>query len=456
MLNPNDEVMAAVKKQTKWGVEAKKLMLAGESFSDRLLVDILLARMDEKDVRAGGWILDGFPRTQTQAALLLEAGLAPHAFILLRASGKAVVERVAGRRVDPITGQVYHIEHCPPGEKDQKDVTGRLVRLPDDTEQNAKVRFKDFVDNIPAVKDAFAYCMLAVDDGNRPPAEVLEDVYSALSQRGLFNRPPVGESEGKVEPTIIHAMPPVKPKRRAGKFLAANPYPIKVVLLGCPLSGKGTQREEIVAEFGLVHLDPAEVLAEAIAAKTPFGLQAAELVARNEKVPDGLFDDMMLARLRKKDCAKKGWVVVGWPRTEAQARALMNVNPPDVAFLLKVSDSAAMARLAGCRVDPLSGHIYHLEHKEPVIDEIAQRLLTRQDSGDSPEAIRRRFRDYAANVDGLTAAFDKAIKTLDGEKPVVKVWNDVFLKLEWIEDRNQEGKMVYSESTQVNCYCSLS
>ncbi|KAE9181704.1 hypothetical protein PF004_g24456, partial [Phytophthora fragariae] len=115
----------------------------GELVPDDLIVDVVLGRLAESDCVTRGWLLDGFPRTASQAEALLSAQggrAAPDCVLELEVPDKEVVRRIAGRRVDPVTGKTYHVEFNPP----PKDVVDRVVQRNDDTEEKIQTRLTQF------------------------------------------------------------------------------------------------------------------------------------------------------------------------------------------------------------------------------------------------------------------------------------------------------------------------
>lgn len=123
-------------------------------------------------------MLDGFPRTPDQAKALEDAGVAADCFLFLDVPDSVLVERVVGRRTDPVTGKIYHMKFSPP---DDAEVLARLEQRSDDTEEKVKVRLEQFHANVEAVKDSYTDIMNKVD-GNRAPdvvsAEILEAIKS--------------------------------------------------------------------------------------------------------------------------------------------------------------------------------------------------------------------------------------------------------------------------------------
>jgi adenylate kinase len=121
--------------------------------------------------------LDGFPRTEAQAVALADAGVSADCFIFLNVPDEILVERVVGRRTDPVTGKIYHMKFSPP---DDEEVIARLEQRSDDTEEKVKVRLEQFHANVDAVKDS--YGDISVDiDGTQAPTDVAALIDAAIS-----------------------------------------------------------------------------------------------------------------------------------------------------------------------------------------------------------------------------------------------------------------------------------
>ncbi len=126
-----DMLRAAVKQGTPLGQEAKKVMDAGELVSDDIIMGIIKERLAEPDC-SRGFLLDGFPRTIAQADGLYQHGIGLDRVIEVQVADETIVERMAGRRVHPASGRVYHAEHNPPAQADVDDVTGEPLVLRED------------------------------------------------------------------------------------------------------------------------------------------------------------------------------------------------------------------------------------------------------------------------------------------------------------------------------------
>jgi len=123
--------------------------------------------------------LDGFPRTPAQATALNDAGVHPDCFLFLHVPDDILVERVVGRRTDPVTGKIYHMSFSPP---ENEEISSRLVQRSDDTEEKIKVRLEQFHANVDAVKGFYTNVMTEVD-GSMKPDMVSIAIEEAISSK---------------------------------------------------------------------------------------------------------------------------------------------------------------------------------------------------------------------------------------------------------------------------------
>ncbi|MFN2288511.1 MAG: adenylate kinase [Chromatocurvus sp.] len=135
-----DMLRAAVKAQSELGNRAKEVMDAGALVSDDIIIGLVEERIREPDC-AHGFLLDGFPRTIPQAQALLDSGVVIDHVVEIAVDDEEIVSRMAGRRVHPASGRIYHTEHNPPQAEGVDDVTGEaLVARDDDREETVRKR----------------------------------------------------------------------------------------------------------------------------------------------------------------------------------------------------------------------------------------------------------------------------------------------------------------------------
>ena len=170
---------AAVVAGTDVGKRAKDFMDAGRLVPDEVIIGVVKERLAAPDCVESGWLLDGFPRTPAQAKALADAGVSADCFIFLNVPDSVLVERVVGRRTDPLTGKIYHMKFTPP--KDEV-ILARLTQRSDDTEEKVKVRLEQFHSNVVAVKGNYSSIAIEVD-GTKKPEDVSEMIIKSIDSR---------------------------------------------------------------------------------------------------------------------------------------------------------------------------------------------------------------------------------------------------------------------------------
>lgn len=141
-ISTGDMLRAAIKAGTELGKKAKEVMDAGQLVSDDIMIGLVQERIAQKDCE-NGFLLDGFPRTIPQADAMQEAGIKIDYVLEFDVADDVIVERMAGRRVHPGSGRVYHVSYNPPKEDGKDDVTGEdLLVREDDKEATVRKRLK--------------------------------------------------------------------------------------------------------------------------------------------------------------------------------------------------------------------------------------------------------------------------------------------------------------------------
>jgi len=177
-LSTGDMLRAAVAAQTDVGKLAKEYMDSGKLVPDDVIIGVVKDRLAEDDCTENGWLLDGFPRTPAQAEALAKSGINPDCFLFLNVPDSLLVERVVGRRTDPVTGKIYHMTFSPP---EDEEILGRLEQRSDDTEEKVKVRLEQFHDNVDAVKGSYSEISVEID-GTAKPDVVATSIKEAIQQ----------------------------------------------------------------------------------------------------------------------------------------------------------------------------------------------------------------------------------------------------------------------------------
>lgn len=180
-ISTGDMLRAAKQAGTELGKKAAAFMDAGNLVPDEVVIGLVIDRIGVADCQ-DGFMLDGFPRTRPQAealdSALNEAGVALDVVLLLEVPDELIVERITGRRSDPVTGTIYHLKFNPP----PADIVDRLVHRADDTEAACVARLKKYhSETAPIVPFYESKGLVRRVDGNAAPDIVTERIKSVLS-----------------------------------------------------------------------------------------------------------------------------------------------------------------------------------------------------------------------------------------------------------------------------------
>jgi adenylate kinase len=175
---------------------------------------------------------------------------------------------------------------------------------------------------------------------------------------------------------------------------------MRLILLGPPGAGKGTQAEFIKGRFGIPQISTGDMLRAAVKARSALGLQAEKVMAAGELVSDDLIIALVKDRLTGEDC-RAGYLFDGFPRTIPQADAMRAASVPiDLVLEIDVPDEPIIERMTGRRVHPGSGRSYHVRFNPPKVagidDATGEPLVQRED--DREETVRRRLDVYRAQT----------------------------------------------------------
>ncbi len=208
---------------------------------------------------------------------------------------------------------------------------------------------------------------------------------------------------------------------------------MKIIMLGAPGAGKGTQAKMIAEKFGIPHISTGDIFRANIKNGTELGKKAKEFMDKGQLVPDELTVEILLDRVASDDC-KNGYVLDGFPRTIPQADVLDKEltklgDKVDFAINVDVPDENIVRRMSGRRACLKCGATYHIEHippkKEGICDKCGSELVQRDD--DKPETVQNRLSVYHEQTQPLIEYYDKKniLKSVDGTKDMQEVFNDI-------------------------------
>jgi adenylate kinase len=197
---------------------------------------------------------------------------------------------------------------------------------------------------------------------------------------------------------------------------------MRLILLGPPGAGKGTQAAFIREKFAIPQISTGDMLRAARAAKTPLGLEAGRLMDAGQLVSDDLIIGLVRERLKAPDCAR-GYLFDGFPRTLPQAEALKGAGVRlDYVLEIDVPDEEVIARMSGRRTHPASGRTYHVKFNPPRVegrdDETGEPLVQRED--DREETVRHRLEVYRRQTRPLVDYYGAWARTGDAAAPKVR------------------------------------
>lgn len=213
---------------------------------------------------------------------------------------------------------------------------------------------------------------------------------------------------------------------------------MRMLLLGAPGAGKGTQAQLIAEAFNLPHLSTGDMFRSEIEAQSDVGIKAKAYMDRGDLVPDEVTIEIVNQRLKKADCAA-GFILDGFPRTLEQAKALDNLLQMhhvalDVVFSFEVNEEEIIRRRAGRRTAPKSKRVYHVEFNPPKTpgkcDVSGEDLVQRDD--DKEDVVRHRLKVYAEQTAPLQQYYAERglVVQVNGMQPVKQVFADVKAELQ--------------------------
>ena len=208
---------------------------------------------------------------------------------------------------------------------------------------------------------------------------------------------------------------------------------MKLIMLGAPGAGKGTQAKKISAKYGIPHISTGDIFRANIIGGTELGMKAKAFMDQGQLVPDEITIGMLLDRIKEDDC-QKGYVLDGFPRTIPQAESLTKAltelgDKIDWAVNVDVPDENIISRMSGRRACLGCGQTYHIVYNAPsqegICDVCGQELVLRDD--DKPETVQKRLEVYHKQTQPLIDYYRGAgvLAEVDGTKDLEEVFQDI-------------------------------
>ncbi|KAH3742699.1 Voltage-dependent calcium channel subunit alpha-2/delta-2 [Pelomyxa schiedti] len=201
-----------------------------------------------------------------------------------------------------------------------------------------------------------------------------------------------------------------------------------IVILGPPGSGKGTQCHKLSLKLGLVHVSTGDIFRDAVARNTPLGAKVAPFVNAGDFVPDDLVVQLIKDRLAEPDCASKGALLDGFPRTVSQAQELLRHVAVERAVVFQMADAQCVANMLGRWTDSRTGAIYHDRYAPPPAAVPRDRLVRRACDLDEA-AARQRIRAFHAQLGLIVPCFGGRVQALNAQRNMDTVFRDLLALL---------------------------
>ena len=206
---------------------------------------------------------------------------------------------------------------------------------------------------------------------------------------------------------------------------------MKLIFLGPPGAGKGTQAVGVSAHLGVPHISTGDMFRSAIKNETPTGLEAKRYLDAGELVPDSVTIAMVRERLAMDDC-KNGYLLDGFPRTVDQAMALDQIDPPEAVVDINVPDERLLSRLTGRRICGKCQGTFHISKlaDEKACPVCGGELYQRND--DKPETIETRLKAYHESTEPLIGYYRGLgkLRTVNGDSQLEEVFKAILATLE--------------------------
>ncbi|XP_066510718.1 adenylate kinase 8-like [Hoplias malabaricus] len=350
-----------------------------QEIPQELWIKLIQQRLSKVDCVRRGWVLDAIPKTREEALCLQEAGIAPEHVVMLQAPDAVLIERSLGKRIDPVTGDVYHLTFMWP---DSLEVSQRLERPQGLISEEAIYhQVQAYHREAHGLQHTYESC-LKIIDVDQPHVDVFAQVLTYILSR----------------------------------HHSAAPHTPRIILLGPPGSGKKLQARLLSDKYNLVNICCGELLKAVAADESSMGELINPFLESGRRVPDSMVLQILTERLSRLDCTMRGWILHGFPKDLDQAEALQETKfRPSRVFFLEMTDDVAVERLTLRAIDPVTGEGYHSLYKPAPSAEEHARL--RYNPKNSETEVQNRLKDYWTHVSALQAFYPQAVQVNADQDP---------------------------------------
>ena len=375
---------------TKDGEEARQFTKSGREVPDELMIKLIQNRVGGPDAVKRGWVLVGFPETGKQAHALQQAAVLAKHYINLQIPDEVVMERAKGKRVDPETGNIYHITFDYPSDL---DVEKRLLAPAEcDNEHYLVNKLVSYHRNAVALESAYEPFMNHVN-ADQPKADVLTQIVSIISRRSR----------------------------------TAAPHTPRIILLGPRGAGKSVQAALVAKKYKIVNVKVDELVKTHIAGETNIGLTLKPYYEKNKPIPDNLVFKLLDERLGQLDCVSNGWVLNGFPKTASQAERMERLGyKANRVLLLDIPTDSIIERVCQRSMDPLTGEMYHSLYKPAPTVEVKERLKVHP--RDEESQVQMELNEFHSEKEDLMDYFqntDNKLLTINADQDTHSVFETI-------------------------------
>ncbi|XP_053138060.1 adenylate kinase 8 isoform X2 [Hemicordylus capensis] len=349
-----------------------------QTIPDKLWAELIEERLQFPDCSHQGWVIEGLLERRELARYVQALGIFPRHVVVLSAPDTVLIERNLGKRVDYITGEVYHTTFDWPVDE---SVRRNLVVPGDISEMETAKRLLEYHRDFPGMLQSFEKSVKLIN-ADQPCADVFSQVLTHVQ------RPP--------------------------RTLA--PFSPRILLCGPPGCGKSLQAALLAQKYGIINVSCGQMLKEAVAAETKLGELIKPYFDGGWPVEDNIVIKVLSERLNSLDCHIRGWVLHGFPRDEDQAKMMLQGNiSPNRVFFLHLPLESILERLCCRKLDPIAGERYHTVFKPAVLKQTHDRILTHP--RDVEETVKEKVEKYFRLSSNMESFFEDAISINADQDP---------------------------------------